>query len=170
MKKKKKPQTDTELLAEYRFLKEHREREGKSFDLEQELCMAFARRAKAEAEKKVNRKLLWGEIVYYVIQVGILGLVYINWDDLKLVVVLLLVFIWRSMNRKIGLLEFNQMLMTARLHWAHPTAEWDFFHSEHCFDFETGERVRELIRKDASDRPRPQREFQTEPLPGRLPT
>lgn len=144
---KTKPETDNQLLARYKEIATHKAAKGESFDLEHELCTAMARRDYKIAEKKFRRQVITGQVVHYLIQLALLFFIYANWDDLKIVVVLLLVMLWRSISYHS--LEIKRLSVRAieLFAFAHPTAKDDFFRSEHCYDTPVEDRIFDLLNK-----------------------
>jgi len=145
MSKKQKFETDSQLLARYKAIEADKLSEGKSFDFERELCTAMAHRDYKIAEKKLGRQLtirFWG---HHVVQLTLIFLICINWEDLKIVLVLLLVMLWRSLNYNSNQIRHLQARTIEWLAMAHPTAKDDFFSSEHCYGTEIRDRVYNLL-------------------------
>jgi len=67
-------------------------------------------------------------------------------NDVKLFVLLALVFLWRSINYWSEKREQMQTLTLLRLHMTHPSAVDDFFRSEHCYEL-TG-RAYDILKRD----------------------
>jgi hypothetical protein len=148
--KKQKPETDEQLFARYQAIQADQISQGKTFDLEHELCAAIARRDNEIAERKAQRQIVWGKLIHYSVQLAIAGYVYFKWDelDLKMLVLLLAVFLWKSISYSVGKIQYLQMRTLLWLGMAHPKAKDEFFHSEHCYTLESiGRRVDDMLRK-----------------------
>jgi hypothetical protein len=145
MSKRRKPETDSELLSRYKQIEANEIGKGKTFDLEHELCAAIARRDYKVAEKKLGRRITVGVLVHYAIQLALVFFIYVNWDDLKIVLVLSLVMLWRSINYNADQIKHLQTRTIEWLAMTHPTAKDDFFRSEHCYGSQIRDRVFDLL-------------------------
>jgi hypothetical protein len=153
MKRKKKPETDSELLERYRAIEKFEVDKGRIFDLRHELCTAIARRENDLAEKKAKRQMIWGRTVHYAIQVGLAYYIYTRWNDLdvKLLLLWLLIFFYRFVAHSVDKILYVQARTVLWLAMANPKAKEDFFRSEHCYTWDgIGSRVYDLIRKQPS--------------------
>jgi hypothetical protein len=145
MSKKNKPETDDHLLMRYKEIEADQVRQGKTFDLERGLCMAMARRNYQISEKQFRRRVIAGQVIHYLIQLVLLFCVFVNWDELKVVMVLLLVMLWRSINYNADQIKHLQAKTIEWLTMVNPTAKDDFFGSEHCYGSEIRHRVFDLL-------------------------
>lgn len=109
------------------------------------MCAAIARQDYKTAEKKRGRRLTIGILVHYVIQLALVFFVCAFFYDLKIVLVLLLVMLWRSINYNADQIKHLQARTIEWLTMAHPTAKDDFFRSEHCYGSQTRDRVYDLL-------------------------
>ena len=129
MSKRDKPESDSELLRRYKQIEASEVSEGKTFNLQHELCAAIARRDYKIAEKKLGRRITIGDFAHYAIQLTLVVFICAYWDDLKTVLVLSLVMLWRSTRYHAGQIKY---LHTRAIEWlamTHPTAKDDFFRS-----------------------------------------
>jgi hypothetical protein len=115
MKTKNKPESDESIL-EHCICRDAAIRaaggrlpNGKVYlGLEHDLGTALAKRDYKAAEKRLARDHAWGVWLHRAIQIGIAVYVYHNWDDLspKMFLLLLGIFLWRSINRSFGEIAF----------------------------------------------------------------
>jgi hypothetical protein len=151
-RKSKKPwKTDEEILNHEKAIKEHLAVQGKDYDLMQGLAKAIVRRDWNKLEKIRETTDHWGSFVHAVGQTVLIVFIanaYSN-ENLKLLVVTAIFFVWRSVNYRSERQEQFQTVILSRLHMAQPTAEEDFFKTEHLYDPGMHTRVWELVNKAA---------------------
>jgi hypothetical protein len=147
---RKKWESDEHLLFRYKEQRRDFEERGEAFDLWRKLAAAIARRDWSKAKKTLELAALWNAFIHWVTQLIILYFAYEAYgdDDLKLLVLLGLLFLWRSMVYHLSLSQRSHELIMAKLHWMNPTAESDFFKSEHCYDLAKDDRAWKLLKED----------------------
>ncbi len=147
MSRKDQPETHEQLLERYRQIEADKRSRGEAFDIQHELCAAIARRDHKVALKKESRHVIFRQLIHFLVQLVLLFFIYAYWDDLKIVLVLLLVMLWRSMRYTAGQIKYSQLKTLDWLMMAHPKAKDDFFWSEHCYGPPIKDRVFELLRR-----------------------
>jgi hypothetical protein len=147
---RKKWETDEQLLSRYKEIRKDVESRGKSFDLEHELAAAIVRRDWSKLKEGLELQNSWAAFIQWASQlvlIGFAGKAYVD-DDANLFILLALFLLWRSVAYRFDQNQQLHELIMTRLHWMAPTAESDFFKSEHCYDFGKDHRAWELLRKD----------------------
>jgi hypothetical protein len=145
-------ETDAELLTRYKHIEADKAKEGKTFDLNHELCAEIARRDCELKEKNLRQQLTLRSCGHYIFQLVLIGFICANWDDLKIVLVLCLVMLWRSLNYNANQVRLLQTRTIEWLTMAHPTAKDDFFKSERCYGTEIRDRVYKLLHPQTKSR------------------
>jgi hypothetical protein len=143
--RRRKFETEAELVTRYKHIEADKIKEGKTFDLNHELCAAIARRDYELSQNKVRSQLTMKSLGHYLFQLVLIGFICANWDDLKIVLVLCLVMLWRSLNHNANQVRFLQARTVEWLTMANPTAKDDFFQSERCYGVEIRDRVYKLL-------------------------
>ncbi len=149
-RRRKQWETDEQILGRYKQIKKAHESDGESFDLRHEISASIARRNWEEDKEKLEAMNNWAPFVQSGSQLVAVYFAYSAYseDDLKLFILMALLFMWRSINYRGGRRESVQILTMAKLHMADPTAEERFFESDHCYTSQIRDRVSELLRKD----------------------
>lgn len=147
---RKKWESDEQILARYRKIKEIEESEGSAFDLWKKASAAIARRDWNKNKQTLEVTNHWARFSQWAGQLVVLYFAYeaYNRDDLKLLLLLAVLFLWRSFNYRGDMRLQLHILTLAALHMANPTAEDDFFGSEHCYNSDIHTRVWELLDKE----------------------
>jgi hypothetical protein len=120
----------------------------------------MAHRDWSKAKKALESAALWSAFVQWATQLLIVYFAYQAYvdDDLKLCVLLALLFVWRSIMYHLGQIQQSHQLIMTKLHWINPTTKSDFFKSEHCYDSVKDDRAWKLLKEDGyfdTESPRP---------------
>ena len=103
-------------------------------DLSTALDRALAREDydKQESLRTVSQK--WSPALQWLLQLPVVYYAYQAYgsDNVKLFVLLALLFLWRSLKYWNDVRTIVQLRILELLHMAHPTAKKDFFESDHC--------------------------------------
>lgn len=147
---KRKWESDDELLIRHKRIKETLESQGEAFDIRREISAAIAKQDWQMSERARDLAIAWAPFLQWAGQLVIVYFAYQAYEanEIGLLLVLLFVFLWRSINYRHEKQRMLQTVVLARLHVANPNAEQDFFNSEHCYDSGIRDRVYDILKKD----------------------